>query len=388
MTATARALGMSHTHYNNASGLPDAGQLTTVRDQAILAMAVYEHFPKYYAYFQTKAFRWGKRTYGNHNRLLGSNGIDGIKSGYINASGYNLMTAAREDGHHIVVIGFGFNSGGSRDAKVRELVRKYLPKSRTGEYVAEVPMPGRKGAPTQIASPPVVPVLPAPAPDFRDGPQVEVASLSATDPAPVLPAVPPVLTGEAVVASVQAPIPAIRPAGLGLAPALAAVNALGNPTAAAPTPKGRPGDVVGAWTGDNMALGAAPAPLGQTRPSAPILPPVNIGDDQPIDLLTSGGIKANEQQVAAADAAQPMPPDGWIVQIGAAPTEAGASGLLSDAAARIGALVDFRSYVERFEKNGQVFFRARFAGFGGRDAATDMCNALKKATMSCLAMQG
>ncbi|MGN6486950.1 MAG: D-alanyl-D-alanine carboxypeptidase family protein, partial [Devosia sp.] len=103
MTATARALGMSSTTYRNASGLPDSGQVTTVRDQAILGMAVYEHFPNYYEFFQTKSFSYGKRTYGNHNRLLGSNGVDGIKTGYTNASGFNLLTASRTDGRHIVV---------------------------------------------------------------------------------------------------------------------------------------------------------------------------------------------------------------------------------------------------------------------------------------------
>ena len=78
----------------------------------------------------------------------GKNGVDGIKTGYINASGYNLMTAARTDGKHIVVIGFGFNKAGSRDAKVRELVNKYLPKARSGSYldVAMIPEPGRKGS--------------------------------------------------------------------------------------------------------------------------------------------------------------------------------------------------------------------------------------------------
>ncbi len=76
-----------------------------------------------------------------------------------------------------------------------------------------------------------------------------------------------------------------------------------------------------------------------------------------------------------------------MVQIGAAPSETGASSLLDDAAARISKLDEFRSYVERFEKNGQVFYRARFGGFGDRDDATTMCNQLKKLKMSCLAMQ-
>src|SRR5690606_38431156 len=172
MTSTAKALGMKKTTYANASGLPDSRQITTVRDQAILAAAIYEHFPDYYKYFQTKSFSYGKRTYGNHNNLLGKNGVDGIKTGYINASGYNLMTAARADGRHIVVIGFGFQKAGTRDAKVRELVNKYMPKARSGSYlqVASIPEPGRKGsgssggATVQIASAPV----PLPFPTFRN----------------------------------------------------------------------------------------------------------------------------------------------------------------------------------------------------------------------------
>jgi len=145
MTATAKALGMARTTYRNASGLPDSRQVTTVRDQAILGIAIYQHFPKYYAYFQTKSFSYGKRTYGNHNRLLGSNGVDGIKTGYTGASGFNLLTAARDGDQHIVVVGFGFDSSGSRDAKVRELVKKYFPKGRKGGYLktALIPQPGR-----------------------------------------------------------------------------------------------------------------------------------------------------------------------------------------------------------------------------------------------------
>jgi D-alanyl-D-alanine carboxypeptidase len=132
MTATARALGMNSTTYRNASGLPDKGQVTTVRDQALLGIAVYEHFPKYYDYFQTKSFAYGKRVYNGHNNLLGKNGVDGIKTGYTNASGYNLLTAARADGRHIVVAGFGFDSGGSRDAKVRGADRAARPQGCHG----------------------------------------------------------------------------------------------------------------------------------------------------------------------------------------------------------------------------------------------------------------
>jgi D-alanyl-D-alanine carboxypeptidase len=93
------------------------------------------------------------------------------------------------------------------------------------------------------------------------------------------------------------------------------------------------------------------------------------------------------QPMPAPIAAAPAPGSTWIVQIGAAPTEAGASTLLGNAAAKLSALGAMKSYVERFEKSGQVFYRARFDGFSGRDDATAMCTELKKAKMSCLAMQ-
>lgn len=380
MTATAKALGMSRTVYRNASGLPDKGQVTTVRDQSILAMAVYQHFPKYYEYFQTRVFKWGKRSYGNHNRLLGSNGVDGIKTGYISASGYNLMTAARTDGKHIVVIGFGFDSASARDAKVREQVKKYLPKARSGDYVAMVPVPGRKGQAVQIASAEAMPVTPAPFPAFREA-EVAAVAMAALEPEPAI------ADTEVDVAMIEAeaPIPANQPEDLGLQPAVAAINLLGG--GSAPQPRERPFDIIGAWIEDTFNLGAEPAPLGQTRPSAPLVPPVGIGEQgEPIDLMTSGSIP--EEPPARTAEAQPLPqPSGWIVQIGAAPTEVGANELLIEAASTISALGDFHPFVERFEKNGQVFYRARFGGFGDRDGATGMCTTLKKAKMSCLAMQ-
>jgi len=397
MTATAKALGMGNTTYRNASGLPDSGQVTTVADQAKLGIAVYQHFPKYYEYFQTKSFSYGKRTYGNHNRLLGNNGVDGIKTGYTNASGFNLLTAARTNGRHIVVAGFGFDSSGARDAKVRELVKTYLPKGRSGGYldVAMIPQPGRKGATVMVASSDPVPVMPAPYPSFRLGGGTVAVTAKLQ---PVEAAQQP---DDMVVASIgaPAPLPTTRPADLGFDEAVQAANTLAQPTIANIAPQERPLDVIGAWLSDTFSLGAAPAPLGQTAPSAPLLPPVGIGEEgQPIDLMTSGAI-ADAAPAAVAD--QPAPPvlavaavpaepkaanGNWIVQIGAAPTEGGANTLISDAS-RVGDLGGFRPYVERFEKNGQVFFRARFGGFDGREDAAGVCNELKKAKMSCLAMQ-
>lgn len=393
MTATAKALGMNRTTYRNASGLPDSKQVTTVRDQAILGVAIYQHFPKYYEYFQTRSFRYGKRTYGNHNRLLGERGVDGIKTGYTRASGFNLLTAARKDGRHIVVAGFGFDSSGKRDAKVRELVKKYLSKGRSGDYldVAMVPVPGRKGATVRVASADPVAVTPMPYPAFRmvgqSAPPAAIAVASAPDPVDVARQ----LQDPVIVSSIDdLPVPADRPMDIGLQPAVQAANMMGASTAI--VPEDRPLDVIGAWLSDTFSLGAPPAPLGQTPPSAPLLPPVGIGESgQPIDPMTSGSVGVAPAEVVE----QPQPPAlaeapaaaGWIVQIGAAPTEQGATSLIHEAKGSISTLGTFAPYVERFEKNGQVFYRARFAGFGDRDAAKAMCDELKKAKMSCLAVQ-
>jgi D-alanyl-D-alanine carboxypeptidase len=376
MTATARALGMRNTTYRNASGLPDGGQTTTVRDQAMLAIAIYQHFPNYYEFFQTRSFSYGKNTYGNHNRVLGYMGaVDGIKTGYINAAGSNLMTAARKDGRHIVVIAFGFNSSGARDEKVRQLVATYLPKSRSGSYLAQIPVPGRQGnvqVAVAVAQPtrPVF-VMPMPLPGFR---LAELVSRNGAQPQgqPVQ-AMPPVAVASA------APVTPPAPADLSSQPALQAVNVLAAPTQS-PQPAYPSQDVIGAWLSDTYNLGAPPTALGQTPPSAPLeLGPQSTAKQvEGLDPVNTGSVPA----------AAPTPAvGGWVVQIGAGPSEESARSLLAEAAGKAGDLKDFRSYVERFEKNGQVFFRARFVGFGGRDDATAMCNQLKQQDLSCLAMQ-
>lgn len=370
MTATARAMGMSNTTYRNASGLPDGGQVTTVRDQAILGIAIYQHFPQYYEYFQTTAFRYNGKTYGNHNRVLGYMGaVDGIKTGYINAAGSNLLTAARKDNRHIVVVAFGFNSAASRDEKVRQLVSNYLSKGRRGDYLqtAMVPVPGRQGNTQFALAQPRKPTfaMPTPMPDFR------LAALVSGNGAQ-----PQQSPQVAVASAVPVAMPTPMPTDLGLSPAVQAANVLAAPTQSTPAYPSQ--DVIGAWLSETYNLGAPPAALGQTPASTPLLPPgeVSGGAGQPVDLMHSG---------AVADAA---PISGWIVQIGAGPSEDSARAMLADAAGKVGSLGDFRSYVERFEKNGQIFYRARFVGFGDRDAAANMCNRLKDQNLACLALQG
>jgi D-alanyl-D-alanine carboxypeptidase len=132
MTRTARALGMHDTVFRNASGLPDPAQVTTARDMAILARALQQRFPNRYAVFSQRTFTYRGHTYQSTNKLLGKlPGLDGLKTGYIRASGYNLAASVRRDGRRIVAIVFGGPSGAARDAQVAALVEEYLPERRS-----------------------------------------------------------------------------------------------------------------------------------------------------------------------------------------------------------------------------------------------------------------
>lgn len=123
MTARARALGMQNSHFQNASGLPNPAQRTTARDMATLALAVINNHPKYYHYFSTREFTYEGRTHLNHNKLLGTvDGVDGIKTGFINASGFNLVASAKRDGKRIVGVIFGGNTGRERDREMARLL--------------------------------------------------------------------------------------------------------------------------------------------------------------------------------------------------------------------------------------------------------------------------
>lgn len=123
MTAKARALGLTNTTFRNASGLPNTAQLSTARDLAILADALLDNHGKYYHYFQNQKFSWGGMAYRNHNDLIGKvDGVDGIKTGYTRASGFNLMTSAERDGRRVIAVMLGGATAKSRNTHVSELV--------------------------------------------------------------------------------------------------------------------------------------------------------------------------------------------------------------------------------------------------------------------------
>ena len=123
MTIKAQSLGLENTRFVNASGLPDSRQVSTARDLAILAEAMFDNHGESYHYFSRPRFSWAGKTYKNHNELLETvEGVDGIKTGYTRASGFNLMTSAERDGHRIIAIMLGGSTSKSRNAHVAALV--------------------------------------------------------------------------------------------------------------------------------------------------------------------------------------------------------------------------------------------------------------------------
>jgi D-alanyl-D-alanine carboxypeptidase len=145
MTLKAQMLGMIGTVYVNASGLPAQEQITTARDQAILGHAIQHRFPRYYSYFATPSFQYRGREMRNHNGLLGNvRGVDGIKTGYTDASGYNLVSSVRRDEKHIVAVVLGGTSNAARDARMRQLIEEHISQAslrRTAPIIAETAGP-------------------------------------------------------------------------------------------------------------------------------------------------------------------------------------------------------------------------------------------------------
>ena len=188
MTAKARSLGMSGTVFRNAHGLPNSGQFTTARDMATLGIALREHFPQYYGYFSTRSFTFGRQVMPNHNRLLGRvKGVDGIKTGFTNASGFNLVSSVTDGNRRIVAVVMGGASGASRDKHMTDLIAKYLPAASNGGKAA--PLVAKAGS-TQFdaVGKLQLPKQDAPTPDMRPDTEALVAEAAVdVDEAPAVP---------------------------------------------------------------------------------------------------------------------------------------------------------------------------------------------------------
>jgi len=341
MTAKARALGMSRTNFANASGLPDADQVTTARDLTVLARAIQDRFPRYYKYFQTRSFAFRGRVIGNHNRLLGNvQGVDGIKTGYTRDSGFNLMTAAKSDDRQIVAIVLGGKSGASRDRIMADLVRANLPRAYAG---------ARQTAPTtEIAE--------------RTRPAVVADAVSRT---------------RTQVASAEEDVETTASTGgaepLDILPGRAGTTTPGSAAGRAALPK----------AAQAYAASAAPSPFPAPAARSP------SGKTEARLASVDAPAKTDPAKAEAPKALASGPrvvPTPWVIQLGAMDDEDKARSMLSQARAQAGgALAKAAPYTVKVEHGGATLYRARFSGFSEQDTAQDACKALKRSGFNCFA---
>ncbi len=200
MTDKAHEIGMSRTTFRNASGLPNSSQMTTARDMATLGRALQEHHPRYFSYFSTPSFVWHGRRISNHDHLLGRvAGVNGIKTGYTRASGFNLVSSVSRGNRQIVGVVLGSETSRWRDQHMASLISDYLPKASTGARTAFIPGDTRAVASIDPKDLPV----PQPRPAIDDGSTASIAA--ATPPAPAV---------SPVVATVPAPAKPATPTNI------------------------------------------------------------------------------------------------------------------------------------------------------------------------------
>lgn len=401
MTRKARSLGMNNTLYRNANGLPDDEQVTTARDQSVLARAIQDRFPRYYRYFSTPSFSFRGHAMRNHNRLLGRvEGVDGIKTGYTRASGFNLVTSVRRGGRHLVAVVLGGASAGARDARMRALIEQYIDDCATTRTASRITEKGEtlvaSTAPDVAAPAPVVPqanlaraddMRPAPSaapttPAVQPAPAPQPTAQTTQPTAPTAPRVGPGSTEP--IHPIRVKTLTVRPSAVqtaGLAPvtpnqAMAAHGAIPRPadgsayTLSAGTAGASP---PGQTTAPNPPPGSRPGVLG-------VLQGNMVATTEPVSSVTPSSSTSGTP-------APEMRRSGWIIQIGAFPGEDEAKGRLRSAQSMAKQMLGgAEAFTERVVKGEVTLYRARFAGLD-EDRAEAACKYLKRAKIACFTVK-
>ncbi|MER8432248.1 D-alanyl-D-alanine carboxypeptidase [Mesorhizobium caraganae] len=328
MTAKARQLGMDGTVFRNANGLPDPGQFTTAHDMAMLGIALREHYPQYYGYFSQRSFLYGRQRINGHNRLLGRiKGVDGIKTGYTRASGFNLVSSVSDGNRRLVAVVMGGTSGRSRDNQMAGLINAYMPRASTRGGGALIAKAGGDN-PIRALAKVLLPKHDAPTPD--DKPMVEDDAVASNDDPT---SADEQSADEQTVAAVEEPAPVVKTRKV--------------KTVIVTAPKVETAQMVAAY--------AEPTPA-----SPPAVDPVNTASV----------------------------PSGWAVQVASSPKQSEAQAFLDKTAKQAPKILASASgFTVAFDKDGETYYRARFGGFGSKDAAWNACNALKKKKITCYAVQ-
>jgi D-alanyl-D-alanine carboxypeptidase len=429
MTRKARAIGMTKTVYVNASGLPDDAQVTTARDQSILGRAIQDRFPRYYRYFSTEAFNYHGQSIRNHNHLLGSvEGVDGIKTGYTRASGFNLVTSIRRGNRHLIGVVMGGHSGGSRDAIMRNLLAENMDKAATRRTVAAITERNPADANADVAEAEAesrstqtiqvegaiqaVSSEPAAAPPIHSTASVSrsvIAAATAAVPPPQAKSEPAPFTNGVIQTQSIAAIPGssepMKPVRVKTVQIKAGQLKLAS---AAPSQPAAPvTSSISSRSGVPETSGAIVARAESNKPAAaPEMPPqpANFGTGHGVlGVLPASSVPAatGSQALAYADpsprpqaiqqngAIKPLAAHtGWIIQVGALDSESEARERIEAARSQAhGLLSKADPFTEPVVAKGdKKLFRARFAGLD-RDQAEAVCRTLKRSEISCITVK-
>ena len=354
MTRKAHELGMSNTLYRNASGLPNDEQVTTARDLTILGRSLEERFPRYFRYFSTAQFNFDGEIIGNHNHLLGRiDGVDGIKTGYTRASGFNLLTSVHRDGRSLLAVVMGGRSAAGRDRIMANLISDHIAEASTAHTATAV----ADASPVETAAP-------------RDE-QVVAPPARARQ----------AFVAEAKFERVSAAARAANAAGEGDDGAGDEEAATPQPMVQAPTLAPRAAQPTAADLGLlKSPPSAKPSAKIQARlaaASALVMPPLGRPEASADDEQRPG--RASQQD----EDSDSQGPRGWMIQIGAPDNLAKANALLSRARERnLSMLAAAKPVTEKVRKGDATLYRARFAGLDSASAEA-ACRSLKRTGFSC-----
>jgi D-alanyl-D-alanine carboxypeptidase len=348
MTRKAHALGMTNTVYVNASGLPNDQQITTAHDLTILGRSLEERFPRYFRYFSTAQFDFDGEIIGNHNHLLGRvDGVDGIKTGYTRASGFNLLTSVHRDGRSLIAVVMGGRSAGGRDRIMENLIADHIAEASTTHTATAV----ADASPVEATEPAIAPPI-----------RARAAQIA-----------------EAKLERVSATTRAANAAGEGDDGTGDEETETAEPVLKAPAPAPRAGQPTAADLGFVKGPeGAKASAKNQARLAAAstlVMPP-----DRPQN-------SAEDERRPARASAQDEDTDpserGWMIQIGAPENLAKANALLARAQERNrSTLASAKPLTEKVRKGDLTLYRARFAVLDSASAES-ACRSLKRTGFSC-----
>jgi D-alanyl-D-alanine carboxypeptidase len=361
MTAKARALGMTHTVYRNASGLPNDEQITTARDQAVLGRAIQERFPRHYRYFATPSFTWQGETLRNHNHLLGRiEGMDGIKTGYTQASGFNLVASVRRNDRHIVSVVLGGTSAGARDARMRSLIEDYIGNATSQKILVA----GVAAAKSDTAHKEEARKEEARREEARKDEErlTALARMAAAMPPPE--------------------VPQTRSIDTSSTDGAAAGTGTYSVASVAPEPI-KPIHV------KTLKVQMAPAQIAALAPTVGTLTPPAPSEPQrePERDLIAEAIRATVHPETAPPAAPPVVHSGWMIQVGAFDVEQEARDRLNVVQAKAGQMLKHASpFTEAYKSGEKTFYRARVAGIQ-KDQAEAICRQLRRSDIACMTIK-